>query len=234
MFSNISKGGKEARLKEEGRRTWERGKNGWPYRYALPPADTQALRDFTLGLYPGTLPSREGSTGTQPYQKPGQTRTEPKFEFTAKRKWSVSSSQLRLRPFDQIPTSRTRGLEKGVGEEGLRRGRREGWGERSIKPLVPDLVGALWPVVCVRRRPRTKGSLLWPLGLVHWWPSWSPSGRDVSHSEEEYVRVSICCRKGDIFQGPKLGSCLTLGNEPSEEINVLTKQEILLGKGVRA
>ena len=42
-----------------------------------------------------------------------------------------------------------------------------------------------------------------------------------------------CCRKGDHFQGPKLGSCLTLGNELSEETHVLTKQEILLGKGTR-
>ena len=37
-----------------------------------------------------------------------------------------------------------------------------------------------------------------------------------------------CCRKGDPFQGLKLGSCLTLGNELSEETRVLTKQEILL------
>ena len=43
----------------------------------------------------------------------------------------------------------------------------------------------------------------------------------------------MCCRKGDPFQGPKLGSCLTLGNELSEETQVLTKQEILLGKGTR-
>ena len=39
--------------------------------------------------------------------------------------------------------------------------------------------------------------------------------------------------KGDPFQGPKLGSCLTLGNELSEETHVLTKQEILLGKGTQ-
>ena len=45
------------------------------------------------------------------------------------------------------------------------------------------------------------------------------------------TRVVICCRKGDPFQGPKLGSCLTLGNELSEETHLLTKQEILLGKG---
>ena len=42
-----------------------------------------------------------------------------------------------------------------------------------------------------------------------------------------------CCRKGDPFQGPKLGSCLTLRNELSEATHVLTKQEILLGKGTR-
>ena len=44
------------------------------------------------------------------------------------------------------------------------------------------------------------------------------------------TRVAICWRKGDSFQGPKLGSCLTLGNELSEETHMLTKQEILLGK----
>ena len=41
----------------------------------------------------------------------------------------------------------------------------------------------------------------------------------------------LCCRKGDPFQGPKLGSWLTLRNELSKETHVLTKQEILLGKG---
>ena len=45
------------------------------------------------------------------------------------------------------------------------------------------------------------------------------------------ARVAICCGKGDPLQSPKLGSGLTLGNELSEETNVLTKQEILLGKG---
>ena len=39
------------------------------------------------------------------------------------------------------------------------------------------------------------------------------------------------CRKVDPFQGPKPGSCLTLGNELSKETHVLIKQEILLGKG---
>ena len=45
------------------------------------------------------------------------------------------------------------------------------------------------------------------------------------------LKFRNCCRKGDPFQGPKLGSCPTLGSELSEETHVLTKQEILLGKG---
>ena len=55
----------------------------------------------------------------------------------------------------------------------------------------------------------------------------------MSVSEKSAARVAICCRKEDPFQGPKLGSCLTLRNELSEETHVLTKQEILLGKGTR-
>ena len=51
--------------------------------------------------------------------------------------------------------------------------------------------------------------------------------------KKSLTRVAICCRKGDLFQRLKLGSRLTLGNELSEETHVLTKQEILLGKGAR-
>ena len=39
------------------------------------------------------------------------------------------------------------------------------------------------------------------------------------------------CRKGDTFQGPREGSCLTLGNELSEETHVLTKAKDFIGKG---
>ena len=46
--------------------------------------------------------------------------------------------------------------------------------------------------------------------------------------------VYTCCRKGDTFQGPKGSFCLTLGNELSEDANVLTKQETLLGRGALA
>ena len=47
------------------------------------------------------------------------------------------------------------------------------------------------------------------------------------------TRVTICCRKRDPFQGLKLGFCLILRSELSEETHVLTKQEILLEKGIQ-
>ena len=47
------------------------------------------------------------------------------------------------------------------------------------------------------------------------------------------MTIQYCCRKRDPFQGLKLGSCLTLRNDLSEETHVLTKQEILLGKDTR-
>ena len=74
------------------------------------------------------------------------------------------------------------------------------------------------------------------LGLVHWqasWPLSTLSGQDVSLSEEESHQSRHLLQEGDPFQGPKLGSCLTLGNELSEETHVLTKQEILFGKVTR-
>ena len=40
----------------------------------------------------------------------------------------------------------------------------------------------------------------------------------------------MCCRKGHPFQGPKLGSCLTLGNELSEETHA-DKARDFIGKG---
>ena len=47
-------------------------------------------------------------------------------------------------------------------------------------------------------------------------------------AKKSLARVAICCRKGDPFQGPKLGSCLTLGSELPEET-----QEVLWGKGAQ-
>ena len=62
------------------------------------------------------------------------------------------------------------------------------------------------------------------------YPEWSGCQ---SQQRRVPARVAICCRKGDPFQGLKLGSCLTVRNELSEETHLLTKQEILLGKGTQ-
>ena len=44
------KGGKEAGLNKEGGGGRRGGRKGWTYRHLLPPTDTQALWDFSLGL----------------------------------------------------------------------------------------------------------------------------------------------------------------------------------------
>ena len=48
--------------------------------------------------------------------------------------------------------------------------------------------------------------------------------------ENQMISYWECCRKGDPFQGPKLGSCLTLGKELSEETHA-DKQRDFIGKG---
>ena len=50
------------------------------------------------------------------------------------------------------------------------------------------------------------------------------------HSHRRVVSFWYCCRKGDPFQGPKLGSFLTLGNELSEETHA-DKAKYFIGKG---
>ena len=45
------------------------------------------------------------------------------------------------------------------------------------------------------------------------------------------IFIGSVAGKGTPFQGPKLGSCLILRSELSEEIHVLRKQEISFGKG---
>ena len=67
--SKISKGGKEARLKEEVGGSGRRGQKGWPYRRLLPPADTQELWDFALGLQ-----RREDWNSTLPEIRPDQNQ----------------------------------------------------------------------------------------------------------------------------------------------------------------
>ena len=62
-------------------------------------------------------------------------------------------------------------------------------------------------------------------------PATAPLSLLAGASEE-----AICARllqEGGPLQGPKLGSCLTLGDELSEETHVLTKQEIFLERAPR-
>ena len=76
-------------------------------------------------------------------------------------------SSAQAGPLDQIPESRTGGLEK-RGRIGRAKERKEREKEREVSTVSCSLlVGALWPVVCIRWRPGTKGSQLQPLGLVH-------------------------------------------------------------------
>ena len=66
------KGRKGSQVERRGGRRWERRAKG----RLLPPADTQALRDFTLGFQRGG----DWSLALT------QTRPESEFEFSAKRR----------------------------------------------------------------------------------------------------------------------------------------------------
>ena len=111
-------------------------------------------------------------------------------------------------PFDQIPASRTGGLEKQgrIGRVKERKERGKGKELNKVSCFLP--VGALWPVVHLRRRPGTKGSQLWPVGLVYSqasWPLSTLSGQDVSLSEEESHQSRHLLQEGGPLPGPKTG-----------------------------
>ncbi|KAM9085739.1 small membrane A-kinase anchor protein isoform 2-T4 [Megaptera novaeangliae] len=62
-----------------------------------------------------------------------------------------------------------------------------------------------------------------------------------SENHHEILALDSICQlvfmmillEGDPFQGVRVGSCLRLGNELSEETHVLTKQKTLLGRGAQ-
>ena len=142
------------------------------------------------GLFPG-LPGREEGNSTLPEngnQIPDQNSsslpTRDDQAPTLRSGWGPPTTLLRPGPGQK---------KKRVRQEGLKRGKREGRGKRSIKSFVLYLVGALWPVIHVKRRPWTKGSQLRPLVLVCRWMSWSLStlsGQDVNCREEEVPQES--------------------------------------------
>ena len=113
----------------------------------------------------GTFPwaSREGRTGTWPYQKSEQTRTRIRVPCQEEVISLQSSAQAEaLQPDSYIQDQDTRKTWK----EGRVKERKERGKGREVNEVSCSLpVGALWPVVHIRRRPGTKGSQLWPLGL---------------------------------------------------------------------
>ena len=198
-------------LKEEGGGGGKRGQKGWPYRRLLPPADTQALRDFSLGFQ-----RRENWNSALPEQNQIWVLCQ---EEVISLQSSVQAEALRPNSCVQDQGIRKTG-RIGRAKERKKRGK----GREVNKVSCSSPVGALWPVVCVRRRPGTKGSQLRPLGLVHWqasWPLSTPSGQDVSLSEEESPPVAGT-------GNPSRASNWALIYELSEETHVLTKQEISL------
>ena len=100
------------------------------------------------------------------------------------------------------------GLEK-RGRIGRVKERKERGKGREVNKVSCSLpVGALWLVVRVRRRPGTKGSQLQLLDLVHWqasWPLSTPSGQDVSCSEEESRQSRHLLQEGGPLPGPETG-----------------------------
>ena len=129
-----------------------------------------------MGLYPG--PPEKGGLELSPTRN--QTRPEPEFEFSAKRRRSVSNPQLSLRPFDQIPASRTGGLEK-RGRIGRVKERKERGKKREVNKVSCSLPGRGTLASCPRqeetrdRRVRVVASGSGPLAgkLVLEYPEWS-------------------------------------------------------------
>ena len=128
------------------------------------------LPDFTLDLqgrqdWNSALPeTRPDQNGTR-IQTRNQNRTRIQVLCQAKvigLQLSAQAEVLQLESWVQEMEMK----KKKVGQEGLRRGKREGRRERSVKSLVLYLVRVLWPVVHVSRRPGTKGFQLRQLGLV--------------------------------------------------------------------
>ena len=88
-----------------------------------------------------------------------------------------------------------------------------GWGTLASCPRQEETRDKSVPVAAAGSGPLTGK-------LAPEYPEWSGCQ---SRRRRVPARVTICCRKRYPFQGPKLGSCLTLGNELSEETHVLTK-----------
>ena len=154
------------------------GQKGWPYKHLLPPTDTQALRDFSLGFQ-----RREDRNSALP-------------EIRTRIRVLCQEEVISLQSSAQAEGPSTRFLHPGPGEGLEKQGRigrvkeRKERGEgREVNKVSCSLpVGALWLVVRVRRRPGTKGSWFPAAGsgpLAGKLTLSTPSGQDVSLGEEE-------------------------------------------------
>ena len=96
MSSKVLRGGKEKKEEEEA------GKGGKRGGLTDVSCHLETLRRYR------TFPwaSREGRTGTRPYQKPDQ-----EIPVLCQEEVISLQSSAQLRPFNQIPASRTGGLE---------------------------------------------------------------------------------------------------------------------------
>ena len=93
-----------------------------------------------------------------------------------------------------------------------------GWGTLASCPHQEETRDKRVPVVAAVSGPLTGK-------LASEYPEWS----GCQSQRRTPIRVAICCRKGDPFQG----SLSNLRNELSEKTLVLTMQDFLLGKGTQ-
>ena len=108
---------------------------------------------------------------------------------------------------------------------------RHDWSDLAAA-AVPCPRGCFWATTCVIKTILKASKVSSGLGTQQRWKE----HRDV------LIRVSCllgrqgrffqkqCCIKGDLSQGPRVDSCLTLGNELSEETLELIKHKTLLGR----
>ena len=133
------------------------GRKGWPYRRLLPPTDTQHY---------GTFPraSREGRTGTWPYQKSDQTRTRIRVLCQEEVIGLQSSAQAEGPSTSCIQDWGTRKTGK---DRKVKERKERGKGREVNKVSCSLLVGALWPVVHIKRRPCGRNWDPFAPGLLH-------------------------------------------------------------------
>ena len=154
--------------RRRGRRQ-ERGQKGWTYKRLLLPTDTQALRDFSLGLQ-----RRENWNSALP-----EIRTRIRV-LCQEEVISFQSSAQAEGPLTRfLRPGPGEGLEKQGRIERVKERKERGRGERSIKSLVPYQSGHSGQLSTLGGDQGQKGPSCdrWPLSTL--------SGQDVSLSQEE-------------------------------------------------